>query len=278
VPRRESERLHSCLYEGVVRHRRHAPVLHAFQNRLFLAYLDLSEIDRIFRIPALWSTSRFSLAQFRRSDYHGAADRPLADCVRETVHETSGDQVTGPIRILTHLRYFGLVVNPVSFYYCFDSAGERLEAILAEVTNTPWGERHSYVLTWDREAGDVQQFGCAKEFHVSPFLPMDMSYAWRLSEPGRQLTVDLENHDETGCVFDASLVMRRRELTTANVGRAVVRYPFMTGRVLAGIYWQAFRLWWKKAPYFPHPLQNNSTPVPASHIHSTASHTLTEEQ
>lgn len=278
MPRLESEPLQSCLYEGVVRHRRHAPVPHAFQYRLFLAYLDLSEIDRVFRIPGLWSTSRFSLAQFRRSDYHGAADRPLADCVRETVFEKSGREVTGPIRLLTQLRYFGLVVNPVSFYYCFDAAGERLEAILAEVTNTPWGERHSYVLCWDTQAGRVQRFDGEKEFHVSPFLPMDMSYAWRVSEPGQRLTVHLENHDETGCVFDASLVMRRRELAMASVGRAVLRYPFMPARVLAGIYWQAFRLWRKKAPFFPHPLQKNPVSVPAEHSDSITSHALTEDQ
>ncbi len=276
--RLESKSLHSSLYEGVVRHRRHAPVLHDFRNRLFLVYLDLSEIDRIFRIPGLWSTRRFSLAQFRRSDYHGAADRPIADCVRETVFEKSGRLVTGPIRLLTHLRYFGLVANPVSFYYCFDAADERLEAILAEVTNTPWGERHSYVLTWDREAGRVQRFGCEKEFHVSPFLPMDMSYVWRVSEPGRRLIVQLETHDRTGRVFDASLVMRRRQLAAANVIWTVARYPFMTVRVVAGIYWQAFRLWWKKAPFFPHPSQDNSTPPPAEHIDSTACHAQIEEQ
>jgi uncharacterized protein len=273
-----SSRLHSCLYEGVVRHRRHSPVPHTFDYRLFLTYLDLSEIDRIFRVPMLWSTGQYSLCQFRRADYHGDANRSITDCVRETVLAKSGREVTGPVRLLTHLRYFGLVVNPVSFYYCFNSDDDGLEAILAEVTNTPWGERYCYVLTWDREAGRVQRFGCEKRFHVSPFLPMDMSYSWRVSEPGQRLLVHLENHDQSGRVFDASLVLSRRELTIGTAVRAVVRYPFMTGRVMAGIYWQAFCLWWKDVPFFPHPSTSKSTQPRVGEIDAATCPAQTEEQ
>ena len=158
--------------------------------------------------------------------------------------------------MLTHLRYFGYVQNPVSFYYCFDEGGDVVETILAEITNTPWGERHTYAVRADGpdEAGACgRSHRFAKSFHVSPFMDMDQGYEWRFSNPGPNLRVHMRNRGGDGKLFDATLSMRREEISSRTMAGVLVRYPWMTARVVAGIYWQAFRLWAKRAPYFEHP-------------------------
>ena len=138
--------LASCAYRGQVRHRRLSPVPHDFRYSIFMMYLDLDEVDRVFDRRWLWSARRPALAWFRRADHFGDSRRPLRDCVADLVAQEAGRRPEGPIRLLTHLRYFGHCFNPVSFYFCYDPAGERIEAVVAEVHNTPWGERHCYVL------------------------------------------------------------------------------------------------------------------------------------
>jgi uncharacterized protein len=251
--RPDSAGLNSCFYEGVVRHRRFSPVPHAFRNRLFLLFIDLNEIDTVFGGRFLYSTSFPGIAQFSRKDFLGDPARPLADCVRETVFQQTGRTVTGPIRLLAHVRYFGFVFNPVSVYYCYDETGHKVDAIVAEVTNTPWGEKHCYVVPADRNRKTIR-FECAKKFHVSPFMPMDMTYHWRVNHPDERAVVRLDCHKEERLVFDATLVLKRREFTPFNRLRSIVRFPVMTLQVVIAIYWQAFRLWMKKTPFFPHPV------------------------
>lgn len=243
--------MHSCLYEGAVWHRRHSPVTHWFSRRLFMVYLDLAELDTVFRGSWLWSTRRPAVAWFRRSDQFGDPQVPLETAVRDLVEAQTGLRPTGAIRLLTHLRYFGFVFNPVSFFYCFTPDGSRVETVVADVSNTPWGERHLYVLATQDEG--LMRFKLPKAFHVSPFMPMDMDYDWRFTQPGHRLAVHMVNQREGSRVFEATLVLSRRAIDKASLRRVLWRHPAMTMMVFAGIYTEAFRLWRKRTPFYAHP-------------------------
>jgi hypothetical protein len=236
-----------------VQHRRLRPVPHHFRFRLFMMYLDLDELPDALDGHWLWSARRAAPARFHRADYHGDPAVPLADAVRRTVEEKTGTRPAGPIRLLTHLRYYGYCFNPVSFYYCFDREGSHVETILTEITNTPWGERHSYVLPRTPDMNGVMRFRFAKNFHVSPFMPMEQRYDWRFSPPGRRLAVHMENYDAAGMIFDATMSLRRRELTGATLARALLAYPWMTAGVVTAIHWNALKLWLKGNPVYTHP-------------------------
>jgi len=242
--------MNSCLYTGTLRHRRFAPRPRAFRYRLFMAWLDLAELDEVFRDRWFWSVRRPALAWFRRGDYLGDPAVPLDQAVRDLVSRETGVRPAGPIRLLTHLRMFGHCFNPVSFYYCYDAAGAKVETIVAEITNTPWNERHAYVLP---AAEGELRFRFGKAFHVSPFLPMALQYDWRFSEPGDRLAVHMRNLDGGVKVFDATLDLERREIGATTLAGALARFPLMTLQVVAAIYWQAFRLWTRRTPFHAHP-------------------------
>ncbi len=315
-----TSKLKSCLYVGRVRHRRFAPVSNEFTYSGFWLYLDLSELDQVFSGRWLWSTRRPALARFRREDHllfpadiipdalipkapgssrptdmslgrqperdpksPTSSLPPLDTCVRDLVEATIGSRPTGPIRLLTQPRYFGYGMNPVSFYYCFDEADELVEAIVAEVNNTPWRERHCYVLSRDCGADDslvspndsplrtspIQidniagqpsdspqerlRFRHGKRFHVSPFMQMDMDYDWTIASPGQSLSVHIENWQKGDRLLDCTLNLKRRPINGFELAKSLCRFPFMTGKIIAAIHWQALRLWWKGCPYIPHP-------------------------
>ena len=260
----ERPRLKSALYRGTVTHARHTPHAHVFTYGLFMMYLDLDELDHVFDGRWLWSVRRPALARFRRADYLGDPDVALADAVRNRAAELTGRRPDGPIRMLTHLRYFGYIQNPVTFYYCFSADDVRVETILAEITNTPWGERHTYAVSTDvvaassQDAATDRRHRFDKAFHVSPFMVMDHEYDWRFSAPGETLRVHMANRDASGKVFDASLSLTRQEISGASLASALAAYPFITARVALGIYWQALRLWLKRTPFVPHPARRTA--------------------
>jgi DUF1365 family protein len=240
----------SCLYGGVIRHRRLEP-RREFRHRLALAYLDLEELPRL--LGGRLVSARPGLVRFRRRDYLGDPVVPLDRAVRELVSERIGERPAGPIRLLTHPRSFGHCFNPVSLYYCFDPADEHLAAVVAEVTNTPWGKRHAYVLGAGHASGRVLRADFEKAMHVSPFMGMDHRYRVRASTPGRTLSVHIGSSRAGTTVFDATLSLRRRELTRASLAGTTARYPLATVRVLALIYAQALGLKLAGAPVHPHP-------------------------
>lgn len=243
----------SAIYEGKVHHERLAPRRHAFVQRLFLMYLDLDELEDLFARRWFWSHRRPNLAWFRRADYLEPSDRPLDEAVRDRVEEELGRRPRGSVRVLTHLRTWGYVFNPVTFYYCFDE-DERLEAVAAEITNTPWRERHTYVLD-AREAVDPGElrFRFEKRFHVSPFFPMEQTYEWDLRPPGERLEVGMTNYEGGSARFRVGLACTRRPITGRSLAGVLARHPFLTFRIHLAIYWQAVRLWWKRTPFFVHP-------------------------
>ena len=243
----------SAVYEGWVSHRRVTPVKHAFRYRVFMMYLDLAELPELFDRVPLWSARGPAPARFRRSDFFGDPDVPLREAVLDEVERQGGARPAGPVRLLANLRYLGHSFNPVSFYFCFGADGRRVESVLAEVTNTPWGERHSYLLERGEAGGRVLRERLDKAFHVSPFIGMDQAYEWRVSEPGEQLQVHIENHGASGRAFEATLSLERREATPRMLSRVLLRYPAMSLQVVARIYLNALRLKLKGAPYHPHP-------------------------
>ncbi|MGI8595490.1 MAG: DUF1365 domain-containing protein [Solirubrobacteraceae bacterium] len=240
--------MHSALYEGTIHHRRFALRPDAFRHRVAMAYIDLDELPWL--LGGRLAGSR-GLVRFDRGDYLGDPALPLADEVRQVAAERLGTAPAGPVRLLTHLRSFGHCFNPVSFYYCFDADGE-LGAIVAEVTNTPWGERHAYVLPRTSES-PVLTGQTDKALHVSPFMGMEQRYEWRAPAPGRTLSVRIASREATEPSFEATLSLCRRELTRRSLADVTIRYPASTLRVLALIYGHALKLRLGGIRPFPHP-------------------------
>ena len=246
----------SAIYEGSVRHRRFRPRPNLFQYRLFFMYLDLNELPTLFDSHPLWSYQRFNVAYFRRKDHFGDSSVPMDTAVRNLVEASIGKRPDGPIRLLTHLRYFGYCFNPASFYYCYDASGVRVETIVVEIHNTPWGEHHCYVLGDMHDEHPVTQwrrFRFKKIFHVSPFIDMDIHYDWRFRVPGDTIRVHMIDMENGKKLFDASLMLKRRPISHRELTRVLMKYPFMTMKVTTMIYFQALRLLLKNTPFFTHP-------------------------
>lgn len=243
----------SAIFEGWVRHRRFDPVEHDFRYRLFLPYLDLDRLPELLDPFPLWSARRPAPARFRRFDYMGDPARPLSECARDLVAEQTGARPGGPVRMLANVRFYGHVFNPIALYYCFDAADERVEAVIADVNNIPWGERHPYVLARGARGGRVLSDELPKELHVSPLMGMDQTYSFRATEPGSELIVHIDSIGGRGKAFDATLSLKRRELTRARMAALLARYPAISMRIVARIYGQTLRLKLKGARYFPHP-------------------------
>jgi DUF1365 family protein len=244
------------IYEGTIRHRRFHPVKNQFAYRIFFMLLDLGRLSELSRCHPLWSGDGVNIAYFRRRDHMGDPQVPLDHAVRDYVQGKTGIRPQGPVRLLTHLRYFGYCFNPASFYYCYDAADEKLETIVVEIHNTPWGEEHLYVLPVVNDEHPFPRWRrhrFKKVFHISPFMDMGIQYDWRFRVPGECLNVHMINFENGRRLFDASLSLEKKYFTRENLTRVLLHYPVMTAKVIFLIYWQALKLTLKGARIFTHP-------------------------
>ncbi len=239
--------MRSAIYTGTVDHRRLEPKQHQFSYKIYMLYLDLDELDQVLAISPYLSSSRWAPMQFKRRDFHGDESDSIKNAVYKTVEREIGYQLSGPIALLSHWRCFGFNFNPISTYYCYDESGENLEVVVAEVTNTPWLERHAYVMDV-REQAYCRKI-LDKKFTVSPFNPLDMQYRWRSDLPGESLFINIENFISEKRVFHATLKLSRVALSRRNVRRALIRFPMITLKVVFSIYWQALKLFLKGVPF-----------------------------
>jgi DUF1365 family protein len=248
---------HSAICYGRVRHRRALAPRREFSYRICMLYLDLSELTEAGQMSRLFGTECARPWSFRRRDYLGPQDLPLDEAVRRLVARDTGRRPAGPVRLLTQVRAFGYVFNPVSFYYCFAPDGATLEAVVAEITNTPWQERHAYVLPAGASGGGARA-SFRKIFHVSPFQDMDHDYSWAFSDPQRRLAVSMRNSRDGRPVFKASFAAECRPFSARELRRAFVRAPWMGWKTHAAIYWQAALLLLRRAPFFTHPAKRQA--------------------
>lgn len=260
--------LNSAIYKGWVTHNRLAPTPHGFRYTVFMMYLDLDELPTLFTGFKRWSYQIKNWAWFHRADYYGNPEIPLKTEISTLVAQATGSAPRGAIRLLTNMRYFGHCFNPVSFYYCFEADGITLQAIVSHITNTPWGEDYAYIHDFNAEKsikntknGLLTTFKLDKNFHVSPFMPMDMQYDWAFKldteSESNQLFIHMKNLQNGEQIFNATLALHRSEITESALNRLLVSYPLMTIKVVVAIYWNALLLWLKRVPFYSH---TNKTP------------------
>ncbi len=247
--------MRSAIYTGDIWHQRHTPRRHGFSYRAFMMLTYLDELPELVRLSPLWGLGRWAPARFRRADFFGDSDVPLEEAVRDHIEKQSGTRPDGPIALLANWRYFGFNMNPISVYYCFDAKGEQVRWLLLDVHNTPWGERHGYVLSVNASEGPLEA-SFDKDMHVSPFMPMNQRYHWCGSVPGDEVSINLSNLEAQHCVFEAGLKMQRQPVSARSLNALMIRFPLMTVKVCSAIYWQALKLYLKRVPLHRHPGQN----------------------
>ena len=245
----------SAFYEGVTWHERHVPFHRRFSAKMWLAYFDVDEIPQIDDELKLLSTRRFRPLQFRRKDYFDHPEQHLGDAVRNYILDHTGEHIDGKVFLLSQLRTWGWCFNPLSLYYCFDAAGE-LRWIIAEVTNTPWKERTTYLLPV--RDGGVLDYEEDKQMHVSPLWPMSQRYRFNLTSPAEKISVRIENIATEGpnagdVVHAAGLELKRVALNDRNLLSLLVRRAALTHRVTLGIHRHAALIKMRGATFYSHP-------------------------
>ena len=243
--------MNSCIYRGLIFHKRSKPVEHSFSYSLDYIYLDLDEINSVFSQSRLWSCNSTNLVSFHREDYLPSS-RPLKDEVIEQIRLATGDEFKGQVFLLATLRSLGYCLNPIALFYCRDE-NNTLTHVVVEVHNTPWNQRHAYVLN-----GPDFDSPTNKALHVSPFMPMDTIYEWGIGDPLESLNVSIRVSHTEGPFFDARMSLHKIDITSGNIAKLIFSHARQAFRMVTAIYLQALRLWIKKVPFYPHPDKKNN--------------------
>lgn len=242
---------HSALYVGAVMHRRLRPRIHSLRYRVFWLLLDLDDIANLPGSLRWFGHNRFNAVSLYDADHGDGSQTPLRDQVRRHLRTAGIPTADGQIRLLCMPRIFGYAFNPLSIYFCYRGDG-LLAAILYEVRNT-FGERHSYLIAVEPGGAEIVEQHCGKEFYVSPFMDMDVSYAFRVAPPGGRINVAIDTFDRAGRVLTAVLSGKRSTLSDATLLRALATHPLLTLKVIAAIHWHALRLLLKGFKLRPRP-------------------------
>ncbi|MBX2848111.1 MAG: DUF1365 domain-containing protein [Acidiferrobacterales bacterium] len=250
------------LYVGTIHHIRNEPRRHQFSYKYFQTWLDVEKPQLIDEISPFWSSRKFNLVRFKRSNYQ-PGEKPLHSSISDIIYARTGHRFKGAIYLLGNLSHWGYCFNPVCFYFCYDTQ-ENLQYILSEVHNTPWGERFTYLHDVCQEkklASSRPQnpsngnltFESSKEFHVSPFMPMKLNYQWKFKLSDDKIVINMNLFDKSKSIFNASMTLKEQALNSKNATLLALKYPLISISVLFNIYWQALRLWIKRVPFYSHP-------------------------
>ena len=244
--------MNSAIFRGKVRHRRFQPKEHKFSYRLYLNWIDLDEVKKAFNIPLILSCGRLpAIIKFNRKHYMSPETENLKKTVLDRIENDLGFRPEGKVCILTTIQYFGLCYNPVSFYFAYDRDGTPA-AVASEINNTPWDQRFTYC--HDLRKGKRHRF--KKEFHISPFMPMEMDYTWFFHLEDEKIFINMQNFENGKLVFDATLKLAKQNFSVPAMIKSAILYPLMPVKIMAGIYYHAFRLWLKTTPFHEHPENN----------------------
>ena len=251
--------MRSGIYRGRVTHHRVRPRVHDLAYALFYFLIDLDELPALARRRWLFGWNRAALFSFHDAD-HGLGDgRAFRDVLVDALSGAGYTQRAWRFEVLCLPRILGYVFNPITVVYCHDD--ERLVAMLYEVSNT-FGERVNYLLPVPADGASVIRHTCAKAMYVSPFFDVDGRYRFDLTVPDERIALSIRHEDEAGLRLHAGFTGRRLPWTTRNLLWMFLRFPLATFKVIAGIHWEALRLWLKGIPLYPRPQSTE----PKSHV------------
>ncbi|MCC6735804.1 MAG: DUF1365 family protein [Bauldia sp.] len=243
--------MRSALYRGIVVHQRTRPKAHRLRYRVFSLLVDLDELPALAGRLRLMGVDRGGLFGFRQADHGARAEgADLRAWVDARLAEAGIAIPGGRVELLCYPRMFGFVFNPLSVFFCRDASGA-VAAILYEVANTH-GETHTYVIPAAPDRAGVVRQSAEKLFYVSPFLPVGGRYRFRIDPPEAEVGLVIGLDDADGPLLTASFRGARTELTDGALVRALFAYPLMTLKVIAGIHWEALRIWRKGIAYRHH--------------------------
>ncbi|MEL0629852.1 DUF1365 domain-containing protein [Psychromonas aquatilis] len=244
----------SAIYTGKVIHNRFTPKKHRFDSSLFMLALDVAEVEKSQESQGVFGFSWYHPLRFVQKDYIKSEPKLLSQRIKDKVISLGGHADIERTLMLVQVRCFGLYFSPVNFYFCYDNA-DNCTQMLAEVSNTPWNERHYYLVDLKEKNTDLVT---KKVFQVSPFMDINMNYIWHINAPEKEtdkLLVKIQNQqknklsDEYEKVFEAGLVLRKKAFNKKNLFKSWVKIPVMTGKIVISIYWHALRLFLKKVPF-----------------------------